>query len=68
MDTLLTERALSERIKVSSRTLQRWRQTGSGPHFIRAGSRCVRYSAKDVTRWEEANTYAHRAAECVTQV
>jgi predicted DNA-binding transcriptional regulator AlpA len=68
MDTLLTERALSRRINVSTRTLQRWRRTGEGPHFIRAGARCVRYSASDVTRWEAANTHAHRAAEYAAEL
>ncbi|MFH5948386.1 helix-turn-helix transcriptional regulator [Roseomonas xinghualingensis] len=62
-DTLLTERALSERFGVSPRTLQRWRRTGEGPRFIRAGARCVRYAEAEVIRWEARNSYDHRAAE-----
>lgn len=49
---LLTERELALAIHVSRRTLQYWRQTASGPAFMRAG-RHIRYRVSDVTEWLE---------------
>ena len=67
MDILLTERALSQRLDISTRTLERYRRSGEGPPFIRIGVRCVRYRLADVEQWEEDNTHAHHASEYATQ-
>jgi len=54
-DELLTDRELSEELKVSQRTLQRWRALGIGPKVLRVGPRrSPRYRWADVTRWLEA--------------
>jgi hypothetical protein len=50
-------------LRVSRRTLQRWRGTGEGPAFIRAGSRRVLYDTTAIERWAGSRTFAHRAAE-----
>jgi predicted DNA-binding transcriptional regulator AlpA len=63
MDTYLDERALSERLSLSRRTLQRFRVSGLGPQFCRLGARRVAYRESDVRAWSELRTYPHRAAE-----
>jgi predicted DNA-binding transcriptional regulator AlpA len=49
---LLTENELSAELKVSRRTLQRWRLEGRGPRWIRVG-KAPRYRWADVQRWLE---------------
>ena len=62
-DAFLTEADVSDRLKVPSRTLQRWRGTGDGPPFVRLGPRRVAYRLSDVERWAASRTFASRAAE-----
>ena len=38
---------------VSPRTMQRWRQEGIGPEFLKLG-RLVRYRKSDLDRWRDA--------------
>jgi hypothetical protein len=47
MDALLTERAAAALLSVSVRSLQRLRQTGGGPKFVRLGA-AVRYRLADL--------------------
>jgi excisionase family DNA binding protein len=54
-ETFLTEAELAALLKVSPRTLQRWRVEGNGPKFRRHGRR-VRYSRSDVIAWSDATT------------
>jgi predicted site-specific integrase-resolvase len=54
MDSHLDENALAERWSISSRTLQRWRQTGQGPAFLKLGGRVV-YRVVDVEAYERNN-------------
>lgn len=51
LDRLLTPADLAERLGITERTLARWRETGSGPPFIRTGGRFPRYSPDDVDEW-----------------
>jgi excisionase family DNA binding protein len=51
-ETFLTEAELAALLKVSPRTLQRWRVEGTGPKFRRHGRR-VRYSRADVLAWSD---------------
>jgi excisionase family DNA binding protein len=46
----LTEREAAEYLRVAPRTLQRWRQLGRGPRFVRAGRR-VLYRQRDLDDW-----------------
>lgn len=48
------ENSLAERWDVSTRTLQRWRQLGTGPDWLMIGGR-VRYS------WTAVVTYERRS-------
>lgn len=47
---LLSQRQLAARLGVTTRTLERWRETGDGPAFIRVGRLC-RYQREDITIW-----------------
>jgi Helix-turn-helix domain len=59
----LDEAATARLLNVGQRTLQRWRSTGDGPPFIRAGVRRILYSSDAIEVWAQAHTFAHRAAE-----
>ena len=38
-------------LKVSTKTLQRWRVSGGGPRFVDYGCRFIRYRREEVERW-----------------
>jgi hypothetical protein len=59
----LTEAEFSERYRVPARTAQRWRSTGDGPAFVRAGPRRVLYRVADCEAWAASRTFRHRSAE-----
>ena len=52
-DALLTERALAIRWKMSVRSLQRWRSSGTGPAWMRIGG-CIRYRLEDILSFEQS--------------
>src|ERR1700733_6139017 len=47
----LDEDAVAALLSVSIRTIQRWRGTGEGPPFVRAGARRVIYSRTAIEQW-----------------
>ena len=47
----LTQVELSRRWRVSPRTLERWRWSGQGPHYLKIGGRVV-YRLEDVEAYE----------------
>lgn len=47
----LTQHEVAERWRISHRTLERWRWTGEGPRFMKAGGRVV-YRIEDVRAFE----------------
>jgi excisionase family DNA binding protein len=49
-NALLTEAELAGELRVSRRTLQRWRMEGRGPRWIRVG-KAPRYRRSDVQAW-----------------
>jgi hypothetical protein len=51
MEAHLNEAALSKRWSISPRTLQKWRQEGKGPAYLKLGGRIV-YRLADVEAWE----------------
>ena len=59
----LDEDSVAELLSVSVRTIQRWRGTGEGPPFIRAGARRVIYDPAQVNAWAAAHTFKHHAEE-----
>lgn len=50
----LLEHELARRWRLSTRTLQRWRQAGAGPVFLQLGHR-IAYRLSDVERFEGAH-------------
>ncbi|MER9494167.1 MULTISPECIES: helix-turn-helix domain-containing protein [unclassified Mesorhizobium] len=46
--SLLTPPEAAETLRVSARTLERWRMTGSGPKFVRIGPRRLAYRVADI--------------------
>lgn len=49
--THLNQVELAARLKISSRTLERWRWTGEGPAFLKIGGRVI-YRLEDVEAYE----------------
>lgn len=47
---LLTQREAAELLQLSVRTLERYRLSGLGPHFVKAGH-SVRYREADLEAW-----------------
>jgi predicted site-specific integrase-resolvase len=58
-----TEQEAADILKISVRTLQRWRREGQGPNYTRLGVRRLGYSEDDLQAWARRNVYASRAAE-----
>src|SRR3954451_10379858 len=67
-EVFLTEGQLSEREDIGRRTLQRWRQTGDGPPYIRLGRRQIRYRLSAYVEWAKTREFRHRAHEVSQQV
>lgn len=59
----LTPEKLAERLGTSLRSLERWRVTGEGPRYIRAGVRRILYPLAEVEAWEAGRLCSSRAAE-----
>lgn len=55
MDMLLTTEQVADRFQVSKRTVERWRESGEGPAFIRIMNRKYRYRPADCDAWALAN-------------
>jgi predicted DNA-binding transcriptional regulator AlpA len=56
MDDHLDENRLAQRWSMSPRTLQRWRQDGRGPLFLKLGGRVV-YRVSDIEAWESSRVH-----------
>lgn len=55
---LLTPEEAARFLNIKARTLEKWRQKGTGPAYHRLGTRCVRYSLSDLQAWLQG----HRSA------
>jgi predicted DNA-binding transcriptional regulator AlpA len=53
MSPLLTQREAASILRLSERTLERFRFTGAGPKFVRLGA-SVRYRVADLEAWVTA--------------
>ena len=51
----ITQKELAAGLRVSERTLERWRMEGSGPPFVKLGR--ILYSVRDVADWSQQNTF-----------
>lgn len=51
---VLRTKAAAEALGVSPPTLEHWRVAGSGPPFVRLGSRAIGYLKDDLLAWAAA--------------
>lgn len=54
MNPILTVNDAADILRLNVRTLERWRQTGEGPRYVKMGRR-VGYRRNDLEDWLEAN-------------
>ena len=59
----LTPEKLALLMSVTPRTTLRWRKTGRGPPYIRAGKHRILYRRDDVAEWLASRRFSNRAAE-----
>ena len=59
-DRFLVTQEAAERLRLSPRSLERFRLNGMGPCFVKAGRR-VLYRISDLDAWANARTYASTA-------
>jgi predicted DNA-binding transcriptional regulator AlpA len=59
-DLLRTREAAAE-LRLSPRTLDRWRGTDEGPPYVRLGRKAVAYRRSDLDRWLDAQTRGNDA-------
>lgn len=51
---LLTPKQAAEILGAAEKTLEGWRTKGGGPHFIKQGTRFIRYRMEDLSDWVES--------------
>lgn len=61
------EDELAARLRISVRTVQKWRQTNCGPAFIKVG-RLVRYRESAIQAWIEAQTRTNTTQQARPQL
>lgn len=61
--SLLTTGEVADLLKIAEITLRKWRLSGIGPQFVKAGAN-VRYQADDVEAWIAARTVQSTSAPC----
>lgn len=54
---LLTEEELAAALELQVSTLQTWRSTAAGPHFVKLG-KSVFYRRQDIEVWATENLYS----------
>ena len=50
---LINEKRAGDFLGLSDRAIQKMRQTGGGPRYIRISSRCLRYRRIDLKAWAD---------------
>jgi hypothetical protein len=61
MDHFITQKEASGILRLSVRTLERHRMAGTGPAFVKLGTRVV-YRASDLVAWAADNTFTSTSA------
>ena len=49
--SLVDENVAAEFCDVTPRSMQKWRQTGEGPPFVRISSKCIKYTRFNCRIW-----------------
>lgn len=52
--SLIDEKVAASELDVTDRTMQKWRQTGDGPDYVRLSARCIRYTRAGLRAFAEA--------------
>ena len=60
---LLTTTEVAAQLRVTVRSLQRWRTAGLGPWFVRLGPRKIAYAGAELRKWLDTRSHQSRAAE-----
>jgi predicted DNA-binding transcriptional regulator AlpA len=63
MKPLLTEKEAAETLTISVRTLQRLRQNGGAPNYVRIGKRRIAYRVFALDKWLQNKTFNSSAQE-----
>ncbi|MDB5612512.1 MAG: hypothetical protein JWQ22_165 [Devosia sp.] len=66
INQLLTAGEIADLGGPSRRTLERLRQEGGGPPYVRWGVKIIRYRVSDYQAWLAANCFKHLAEERVS--
>lgn len=64
MSPLLTQRETAQLLRLSERSLERYRVSGFGPRYVKAGHSAVRYRIEDVEAWI-ASRVVHSTSETI---
>jgi len=56
-NSLIDEDDAAKFLSLSKRTLQKFRNCGGGPQYIRISSRCIRYRRDDLRAWSEERAF-----------
>ena len=59
----LTEQEAARLLRVSTRTLQRWRREGGGPRYRRLGPRRIVYAGADLDAFADGRAFANTSQE-----
>lgn len=59
----LTEREAARVLRLSERTLQRYRREGGGPRYRRLGARRLVYARADLDAWANDRSFASTSEE-----
>ena len=59
---LLQQREVAELLHVSTRTLEKWRVSGSGPRFAKVGRGCL-YRLEEIESWLDSRLRDSTSAE-----
>ena len=65
--TILSEKQAATMMGISERTLQRLRESGNGPSYVRMSARRIGYMETELERWLEQRTFSHMAAELASK-
>lgn len=61
-EALLSEDQAARFLGLTARFLQKHRQLGDGPAFVRISCRCIRYRRTDLKAWSESRLKTSTAA------
>ncbi len=67
MHVFETTAQVAARLRITTRTLARWRTEGVGPAFVRIGRHKICYDRGEIDSWLAERTHRSRAAEAAAE-